>query len=144
MMKSLLYVLSIVVLFANLTFAVEQSTVKVDVLAKTGLSWDGKALPNYPTGKPEVTILKIVIPPKTELPLHEHPVINAGILLKGALTVITENKETLHLKAGEAIVEVVDKWHYGMNEGDEPAVIIVVYAGVKDEAISITKTGTNH
>lgn len=144
MMKSLIYVLSIVVLFANLTFAVEQSTVKVDVLAKTGLSWDGKALPNYPTGKPEVTILKIVIPPKTELPLHEHPVINAGILLKGALTVITENKETLHLKAGEAIVEVVDKWHYGMNEGDEPAVIIVVYAGVKDEAISITKTGTNH
>ena len=62
-----------------------------------------------------------------------------GILLKGELTVVTEEKETLHVKAGDAIAEVVDKWHYGKNEGNEPAEIIVFYAGVKDTPITIKK-----
>jgi quercetin dioxygenase-like cupin family protein len=72
-----------------------------------------------------------------ELPMHRHPVINAGVLLSGRLTVITEDNKTLHLKAGESIVEVVDKWHYGKNEGDEVAEIIVFYAGVLDKPITI-------
>ena len=29
--------------------------VKVEVLTKTGSSWDGKPLPDYPRGKPEIT-----------------------------------------------------------------------------------------
>ncbi|MDD3344403.1 MAG: cupin domain-containing protein, partial [Sulfurospirillaceae bacterium] len=68
-----------------------------------------------------------------------HPLINAGVLLAGELTVITDEKKTLHLKAGEALIEVVNKWHYGINEGDVPAVIVVFYAGVKGEALSETK-----
>lgn len=91
-------------------------------------------------GVPEITILKIKIPPKMRLPLHQHPVINAGVLLKGELTVVTEEKETLHLKAGDAIIEVVDKWHYGINEGTEPAEIIVFYAGTKDLPVTIKET----
>jgi len=58
----------------------------------------------------------------------------------GELTVITEDRQRLHLRAGEAIVEVVDTWHYGKNEGDEPAVIIVFYAGTKDRPITVKKT----
>jgi quercetin dioxygenase-like cupin family protein len=109
-------------------------------LAKTSSSWDGKALPDYPEGKPEVTILRITIPPKARLPVHKHPVINAGVMLKGELTVVTENKKTLHLKAGDSIVEVVNTWHYGINEGDEPAEIIVFYAGVHGAPITIKET----
>jgi len=120
-------------------WAQEVSTVKVDVLVKTSTSWDGRDLPNYAKGKPEITILRIKIPPKVQLPLHEHPVINAGVLLKGELTVVTKDKEILHLKAGDSIVEVVDKWHYGKNEGNEPAEIIVFYAGVQDTPITIKK-----
>ncbi len=120
-------------------WAQEQNAVRVDVLAKTGVSWDGMALSNYAQGKPEITILRIKIPPKVQLPLHKHPVINAGVLLKGELTVVTKNKETLHLKAGDSIVEVVDKWHYGKNEGNEPAEIIVFYAGVQGTPITIKK-----
>jgi len=111
--------------------------VKVDVLVKTTNSWNGASLPEYASGTPEVTILRIVIPAKTELPLHQHPVINAGVLLKGELTVVTQDKKTLHLKAGEPIVEVVNTWHYGRNDGDEPAEIIVFYAGVKDTPITV-------
>lgn len=74
------------------------------------------------------------------LPLHEHPVINAGVLLKGQLTVITTDNKTLHLKAGDPIVEVVDSLHYGINEGNEPAEIMVFYAGIEDKPITIKNT----
>ncbi|WP_456480323.1 cupin domain-containing protein [Nautilia sp.] len=113
--------------------------VKVVVLTKTGMSWDGEALPHYPKGKPEITILRITIPPKCRLPIHKHPVINAGVLLKGELTVVTDDNKTLHLKAGDSIVEVVNKWHYGKNESDKPAEIIVFYAGAQGVPITIKK-----
>jgi len=140
-MKKLLCGICLILLMTSHSlFALDIKGLKVDVLVKTGTSWDGSPLPsNYPSGKPQVTILKIVIPPKFKLPLHKHPVINAGVLLKGNLTVVTEDGKILHLKAGDPIVEVVNKWHYGKNEGTEPAVIIVFYAGVQGTPITIIK-----
>jgi quercetin dioxygenase-like cupin family protein len=67
-------------------------------------------------------------------------VINAGVLLKGSLMVVTEEQDTLHMKAGDSIVEVVNKWHYGINEGNEPAEIIVFYAGIKGKPVTVEKT----
>ena len=117
--------------------ATSAKAIKVDVLAKTCKSWDNDTLPNYSTGQPEVTILKIEIPPKFELPLHNHPIINAGVLLEGELTVITDKNDTLHLKAGDPIVEVVGTKHFGINEGLKPAVIIVFYAGIVEKPITV-------
>ncbi len=108
-------------------------------MVKSSASWDGHPLPAYKTGTPEITILRITIPPKQRLPLHKHLVINAGVLLKGELTVITESGAILHLKPYDPIVEVVDTWHYGKNEGSEPAEIIVFYAGEKDGPITIKR-----
>jgi quercetin dioxygenase-like cupin family protein len=136
-MKKILYGFCFIVLLASSACAGETNTVQVDVLAKTSLSWDSNMLPSYSEGTPEVTILRIQIPPGMTLPLHQHPVINAGVLLRGQLTVVTEDQKTLHLKAGESIVEVVNKWHCGKNEGKEVAEIIVFYAGVLDKPITI-------
>lgn len=111
--------------------------IESETLVKTTQSWDGRALPAYPQGQPEVTILRITIPPHTELELHKHNVINMGVLLRGELTVVAESGKTLQLNAGDAIVELVDQWHYGKNEGDIPAEIIVTYAGV--EGLPITE-----
>jgi quercetin dioxygenase-like cupin family protein len=130
-----------VLLLAGTVTAHDDKTARVEILAKKSTSWDGTALPKYAAGKPEITILKITIPPKTTLPMHKHPVINAGVLLQGKLTVVTDQKKTLHLKAGDAIVELVDTWHYGKNEGNEPAVIIVFYAGVQGVPTTIEKKG---
>ncbi len=138
-MKKIIFGICFLLLLTGDVGSQEVNTVKVDVLTKTGESWDGRALPDYSKGTPEITILRIKIPPKVQLPLHEHPVINAGVLLKGELTVVTKDNEILHLKAGDSIVEVVDKWHYGKNEGNEPAEIIVFYAGVQDKPITIKK-----
>lgn len=110
-----------------------------DVLAKTSVGWNGQALPNYAGGKPEITILRITIPAGAQLPVHTHSVINAGVLLKGQLTVVTDGNQTLHLKAGQSIVEVVNTWHYGKNEGATPAEIIVFYAGVEGTPITTNK-----
>lgn len=118
------------------TASAEKTGIETQVLAKTTNSWDGNTLPEYPSGQSEITVLRIKIPPGAKLPLHLHPVINAGFLVSGELTVITEKGDKLNLRAGEAIVEVVDTWHYGYNEGDQTAEIVVFYAGAYGMAIS--------
>lgn len=119
--------------------AQDDGKARVEVLARTGVSWDGEALPPYPDGTPEVAILRITIPPHTSLPEHKHPVINAGVLLKGTLLVVAEDGRTLRLQAGDAIVELVDKWHHGTNDGDTPAEILVFYAGVEGTPVTVTQ-----
>jgi quercetin dioxygenase-like cupin family protein len=109
----------------------------VKELAKATRSWDGNTLPAYPQSQPEITILRISIPPGTRLDTHSHPVINAGVLTSGQLTVVTTEGKTLHLKAGDAIVEVVNTLHYGINEGDVPAEIVVFYAGAVGTPITV-------
>ena len=139
-MKRIFCGICLTLLFLSPVGAEDISAVKVDVLAKNSSSWDGEVLPEYEKGQPEVTILKITIPPHAQLPLHHHPVINAGVLLKGELTVETANNEILYLKAGDSIIEVVNNWHYGKNEGNEPAEIIVFYAGIEGKPITVKET----
>lgn len=111
----------------------------VESLARSTTSWEGSLLPAYPTGQPEVQILRITIPPRTTLPIHKHPVINAGYMLEGALTVVTERGERLELVAGDTIIEVVDLWHHGRNDTFEPAVILVFYAGLEGTPLSLSE-----
>ncbi|MFO8032976.1 MAG: cupin domain-containing protein [Desulfohalobiaceae bacterium] len=138
-MKRFFFVLILVLLLTCKVWSQEKDSADVQVLTQSSQSWDTEVLPEYPEGQPEVKVLLITVPVGAELPMHKHPVINAGVMLQGELTVITEEEETLHLKAGEAIVEVVDKWHYGKNEGDEPAELIVFYAGTTDKSITVFK-----
>lgn len=138
-LRKLLSILCLTLLLANNVSAADANGVGVKVLAKSGSSWDGKVLPPYTNGKPEITILKITIPPGAVLPMHKHAVINAGVLLSGELTVVTEDGSTLHLKAGEALVEVVNTWHSGKNAGNIPAEIMVFYAGAMDVPITVNK-----
>jgi quercetin dioxygenase-like cupin family protein len=129
--------LALGLVFAADALAETAQTIATEVLAKSGASWDGGVLPAYPKSAPEITILRISIPPGMRLPLHRHPVINAAYMLKGTLTVTTEDRKTIVLKAGEAIVEVVDKWHYGRNDGPEPVEILVFYAGTPGAPIAV-------
>ena len=136
-MSRLTSIILLLLIVATLGWAADTNETQVEILAKSTMSWDGSTLPQYGEGQPEVTILKIVIPPKTKLAMHKHPVINAGVILEGELTVVTDKEEVLHLKAGDAIIEVVNKMHYGKNEGDEPVELIIVYAGIENVPISV-------
>ena len=84
-----------------------------------------------------IRVSTIKIPAGAKLEIHNHPVINAGVLLAGELTVVTEDNKTLHLKAGDSIIELVGTKHYGKNEGTETAEIIVFYAGVENKPITV-------
>lgn len=137
-MKNRFFVLFLLFLVASCSIPKhEPADVRVEKLMQTTQSWNGDELPVYPDGKPEISILKVIIPPHSKLALHKHPVINAGILLTGELTVITEKNDTLFMKAGDPISEVVETWHYGVNEGDETAEIVVFYAGVLGTPLSV-------
>jgi quercetin dioxygenase-like cupin family protein len=124
---------------AGLHPAGETSGAKVSVtkLISSTNSWDGAVLPAYPRQQPNITILRIQIPPGARLHTHKHPIINAGVLLRGQLTVITTTGAILHLVAGDPIIEVVNTLHYGINEGKTEAEIMVFYAGTLDDPTSI-------
>lgn len=126
-------------LLASPAPAFEPSGVQVAPLAKSATSWNGTALPAYPAGQPEVTVLRIRIAPGARLPMHKHPVINAAVMLAGELTVTTEAGRSARFRRGEAIVEVVDQWHYGHNDGTEVAELIVFYAGVQAQPIAVNQ-----
>lgn len=138
-MKKALILISLILIPLGTGLARDIKPITVNQLVKTSSSWDGRLLPAYSTGKAEVTILRITIQPGAVIPPHKHPEINAGVLLSGELTVTTKDNKTLHLKAGEPIVEVVNKWHHGKNEGKVPAEIIVFYAGSVGTPITIEK-----
>lgn len=131
----LLMVLLMTTMFVK--YAIGVNNICVEKLVQGVHSWDGAVLPAYLKGQPEVTILKITIPPKKALPSHYHPVINAGVLLKGTLSVYKPNGQKLVLKAGDSLIEIVNQKHFGKNEGDVPAELIVFYAGVKGQPITI-------
>lgn len=141
--KQLISILCIVLAPTLPVFSAETNTISVDVLAQTGSSWDGNQLPAYPREQPYITILKINIPAGAQIPLHKHPVINAGVILRGELTVVSETGKSLHLRAGDAIVELVNQWHYGKNAGDKSTEIIVFYAGTPHLPTVINKISGN-
>ena len=108
------------------------------VLQTTG-SWDGSRYTGYPSGPPQVTVLKITIPPHTTLHWHRHPMISAAYVLSGRLTV--EKRDTGERKvvnAGEALAETVQTTHRGLTT-DEAVELIAFYAGRVDMPVSVTE-----
>ena len=106
-------------------------------LIKSTESWDGNKLPAYSLTQPEVTIKEIVIAPGEELPWHQHPVINAGILLSGELMVYTRDGKQKNLKAGDTLIELVNTSHYGKNISSEPAKIVVFYLAEQGDKVTV-------
>jgi quercetin dioxygenase-like cupin family protein len=101
------------------------------VLLKTDHAWDGVIYDSYPAGQPELTVLRVVIPPHTTLPWHIHPMPNAAYVISGALSVESRDGRyhtTLH--AGDVLPEMVGTVHRGQ-AGDAPVELIIFYAGAK-------------
>jgi len=111
--------------------------IQAEVLVKSTTMWNGTLLPAYSTGQPELSVVRITIPPRQALPMHYHPHATAGVLLSGQLVVHSATGESRTLSAGDGLIELVDQEHAGANPGDEPAVILVVYAGIAGEPVTV-------
>ena len=134
--RSRIWVTAGAVFAVYLAAAVAQSdlltvrTGKRDVLLQTTASWNGKPYTRYAEGQPQLTMIKLTIPPHTALPWHTHPVPNAIYVLSGRLTLHDRaSGVTKVLLPGDAVGESVDDEHRG-ETGEEPAVLLITYAGV--------------
>jgi quercetin dioxygenase-like cupin family protein len=116
---------------------VNKSKPRAETVLQSDAAWNGKPYAEYPTGRAQLTVLRITIPPHSTLPWHSHVVPNAAYVVKGQMTL--EDKETGEkhtIKAGEACCESTGVVHRGLT-GDEAVEVIVTYAGTKATPLSV-------
>lgn len=116
--------------------AAAPSGIQAETLLKADSSWDGVAYAAYPQGRPELTVVKLTIPPRTALPWHTHPMPNAAYVVSGRIVVEKQaDGQKRTLGPGQVLAEMVDTPHRGVT-GDEPVVLIVFYAGAPGMPLS--------
>lgn len=108
-----------------------------EILLKTITTWDNTAFRNITIKNPEVTVLKIKIDVGESLPMHKHDILNIAYVKQGTLTVTTDTGEQITVKEGECLPEVISKYHYGKNTGNEPVELIVFYVGEKNSDLTV-------
>ncbi len=113
----------------------ETHDVRTETLLQTSASWNDIPYQPYAEGIPELVVRKITIPARGALRWHEHPMPTAAYVLSGEITVEEPGGKTQRFAAGQVIPEPVDTVHRGV-VGDEEAVFIVFYAGVKEMPLS--------
>ena len=111
--------------------------IKTIELLRSSQSWDGAALPDYPTDRPELIVKRMVFPVGAKTGWHHHTVINYGLVEQGALTIVCEDGSEHTFKQGEAIVEVIGTIHRGENRGDKPVILNMFYASAPELEITV-------
>lgn len=132
--KLMAFILAAVLFITNPAFTAEK-----EVILQTTSTWDNAAYKKLKIKKPEVTVLKIIINVGESLPMHKHDLVNIAYVKKGTLTVITEDNKEITLHEGDALPELIGKYHYGKNTGNEPIELIVFYLGEKGTPLSVNK-----
>ena len=131
---------SIIILFVMTLFITNVSySAEKEVLLKTTSTWDNEEYKKLKITNPEATVLKITINVGEELPMHKHDLVNIAYVKKGTLTVITDDNKEITLHEGEVLPELIGKYHYGKNTGNEPVELIVFYLGQKGTPLSVNK-----
>ena len=124
----------------HLAQADSRGDITTELVTRTPNDWSGTQLPPYLSSPPEVALMRYTIPPNAVLPIHMHPSINASYVMSGEVTVVKVGGGEKTFRKGDAIVETVNTWHYGTNQGSEPTELIVFYATTKDQPLAIKKT----
>lgn len=132
--KSIILALTAILFISSSVYAAEKT-----VLLKTTTTWDNAKYQKVKLKTPEVTVLKIDIGVGEALTMHKHDLINVAYVKKGTLTVYTDKDEQITVKEGECLPEIIGKYHYGKNTGDEPVELVVFYVGEKDTPLSVNK-----
>ena len=113
--------------------------IKVEKILKTDTTSIGQKISYLNTDNPEVTILKVTIPPGKETGWHKHVFPVFAYVENGALSVELENGKQVKFTKGSSFAEVINTFHDGKNEGNEDLVLIAFYLGEKDKPLSIKK-----
>ena len=130
------------ILFSVLSLAYADGAhpdITTELVIRSPDDWSGSKLPPYHSDATEIALMRYTIPPQTSLPIHQHPSINAAYVMDGEVTVVQEGGGERTFRKGEAIIEMVGKWHHGINRGPVPTELIVFYATAKDLPLAIKK-----
>lgn len=111
--------------------------IKSTELLRSSQSWDGANLPDYPSGKPEMVVNRMVFPVGAKTGWHHHNVINYGIVEQGELTIVCADGSQHTFRRGEALIEVVGTIHRGENRGNEPVILNMFYVSTPGQEITV-------
>lgn len=116
--------------------------VKVTRLLKTTTDEAGRPLayPKSEDGQAEVTALLVEIAPGGQTGWHKHPLTCLGYVMEGEIEVTLIDGRVNVIKAGQALSEVVDLEHNGVNRGSVPAKLVLFVLGTKDGGPFTVKT----
>lgn len=117
---------------------VYDQAIEITPLLQTDQTNIGQAIEYPDTDNPEVTIVKVVIPPGVETGWHRHPVHGFAVILQGELNITRRGGESLTYQAGDAFAEMIHEIHRGKNVGDEPVELIMFITGEKELPFSIS------
>lgn len=106
--------------------------IKVTPLLRETTTTAGQPIVYPTTDNPEITAVRVIIPPGAETGWHKHPFPCYGYILSGDLTVEMEGRDPVHLKGGQALVESVNVLHNGRNTGTEPVELVMIVTGEKN------------
>ena len=102
-------------------------------IASTAVTAAGQPI-QLPAGPVRVIVTQYDIAPGATLPVHKHPFPRFAYVEQGHLTVTEADGGVSHdYSQGDVIVEMVDRWHFGHNSGQDP-VRLLVFDQVPDGA----------
>jgi quercetin dioxygenase-like cupin family protein len=94
----------------------------------------------YPDFKDaKVSMMKITFPPGESTGWHKHIIPVFSYILKGTLSIETEDHKFLEFKEGSSFAEMINVYHNGSNKGKEDVVAFVIYLGGDDTPLAIPK-----
>jgi quercetin dioxygenase-like cupin family protein len=111
--------------FASAAHAVGAPQISGQPLANTNKTNEGQIItaPEHPNVVASIT----TFPPGAETPVHKHPYPHYVYVMQGTLTVTNlETGKKFEAKEGEFVVEMMNVWHKGKNEGATPVKLLVI------------------
>lgn len=105
-----------------------QPGIQIETLLKADSSRQSTSYSAHPLGR---TVVRLAVPPHTALSWQNHPLPNAAYVVSGQIAVEKQGDTlTQTLGAGQLLAEMAHTPHRGLT-GDEPAVLMVFYAGAQ-------------
>ncbi len=111
--------------------------VKVDPILMALSDAAGQPIVYPKTENPEVRAFIVEVPAGAETGWHKHPFPCYAYMLEGELNVAIEGGKSHVVRAGDALVEVVNLWHNGTNPGSTPARLVLFVTGERGKPFTV-------
>ena len=133
MMKRFMVIVGVFLVLTHSIQAAEYDAgVQGKVILQTETTSNGDPIAYLKTDKPKITVMTVDIAPGAKTGWHSHPMPVYAYVISGQLSVEIEGGKMAEFREGEAIIEVVNKSHNGINKGSIPVKLVVFYVGGKE------------